>query len=352
MTSRSTSLYEFGYNFLGPICSEYFFNLLTEIELSDPSEIVFLAREGYFFSKAYQVLVDKGLAEERNRFYLLASRSFLFRITITDKNARSLSLNTKYAGTVKQLLMGRYGFTLRQVDEIFSVEELESECCLPEGSSKLEDLLNKYHSQLNDLIQPSKQAYLLYLQTLGLNAGSKPLLVDIGYSGTIQKLLTYLVGMNSSALYFITTQQGNQRVNENTIFMKSVFKDGVKMGDGYTMLDRSLLFESLLTSPNGQFIDIEKRIGGSGELFNFYFGRKSNPQCSIHDLERIFDGAIDNIVHNLSNGLRFSCTEIETLFEHYAFSRHFFPKDVWPLFDVDDAISGNGNVNPLQLFRI
>jgi hypothetical protein len=57
---QNTSLYEFGYNFLGPICSEYFVALDQHAVTKKPSSLGFLVREGYLFKGIYQALIDRG----------------------------------------------------------------------------------------------------------------------------------------------------------------------------------------------------------------------------------------------------------------------------------------------------
>ena len=141
-------------------------------------------------------------------------------------------------------------------------------------------------------------------------------------------------------------------MEEHQAEILSVFKNDVKMGDGYTMLDRSLLIESLLTSPNGQFVDIRRASEHSQKRFDFYYGRAANAQRNIHDLEKILEGAADCVEYAFNHGVRYSTEEIESLFETFAYSRRQFPRATWVMFDVDDAISGHGNVNPLRLFGL
>eukprot|EP01026_Neomeris_dumetosa_P002858 TRINITY_DN10778_c0_g1_i1.p2 TRINITY_DN10778_c0_g1~~TRINITY_DN10778_c0_g1_i1.p2 ORF type:complete len:103 (-),score=6.43 TRINITY_DN10778_c0_g1_i1:23-331(-) len=66
----------------------------------------------------------------------------------------------------------------------------------------------------------------------------------------------------------------------------------------------------------------------------------------------VFVGAWDAINEFFNNGVRFSVEEIEMLYERNSYSRNLFPRSTWGLFDVDDAISGHGNVDPLKLFGL
>lgn len=347
---NNSCLHEFGYNFLGPICSEYFVSLNQIIELTKPTLLCFLAREGYLFEKSYQSLCANQLINKSDSAYVYASRTFLFRISIGDRYTWQWSLGHGFEGRFQKLLTARFGFTLEQINTVFSDDELAQEVSLPEQTKTVEILLENHLAKLSALVAQSRTNYLDYLQSLGLTAESRPLFLDVGYSGTIQKLITRLLSVNTSGLYFITTASGDYPVNGYIASMQNVFKSGVKMGDGYTMLDRSLFLESLLTSPNGQFIDIRKnRIDNS---FNFMFGRKAYAQSHFHELSIVHDGAVDAVVTAFKHNIRYSIIEVEALYEQFARKRNMIPRAAWPLFDVDDAISGNGNVDPLSFFGL
>jgi len=350
--NNQISLYEFGHNFLGPICSEYFYALKQRCEDVKPDRLLFLAREGYLFSQVYQTLVDKGLFQDIPHTYLYASRTFLFRICIGDPSTWSWSLSHGFYGSLQKLLIGRFGFTLSQVNNIFSESELSVKWYLPLEQKQLELFFMTVLDKLKHSVKNSRAAYMDYLGESGVSSVKTPLMLDVGYGGTIQKLLTGLLNVDTQGLYFIATKEGKHPVRDKVANMKSVYKQGVTMGDGYTMLDRSLFLESLLTAPQGQFVDISKKSEFSKQPFNFFFGRLANTQKSMHELQTVFDGAIEAICHAFENNIRYSVTEIEDMYEKFAFNRRMFPRATWSLFDVDDAISGNSNVNPLHLFRL
>jgi hypothetical protein len=58
------------------------------------------------------------------------------------------------------------------------------------------------------------------------------------------------------------------------------------------------------------------------------------------------------VCHAFANDIRFSVEEVEMLYEQFASQRVLLPRASWSLFDVDDAISGNGNVDPMRLFGL
>lgn len=350
MMNKATSLKEFGYNFLGPICSEYFHYLNEHTQEQKIEFIGFLAREGFLFEKIYSRLANLKLIDDIKREYVLASRSFLFRISIGDPYTWKWSLGHGFEGSLEKLLVSRFGFTSEQVALIFAEKDLFSEWELPSQVSELEKVLLPYLPKLQLSVKSSRDTYVEYLESLDMVSESKVLLLDVGYSGTIQKLLTRLLNKDTSGLYFITTKAGDYEIDGKVASMDFVFKSDVKMGEGYLMLDRSLFLEALLTSPKGQFVDIRKS-SVSGE-FDFYYSRNAYTQQNIHELECIFDGAIEAVLEMSKNGVRYSRAEIEELYQRFTSKRNMLPSSTWPLFDVDDAISGNGNVDPLIFFGL
>lgn len=362
MDSNLVALKDFGYQFLGPMCTRYFESLKGVINAhkSDakqnkkPLSLVFLAREGYFFKNAYEALVKQKMMPDIARCYLRVSRTFLFRICITDQATWDISLGHNYSGTLETLLTHRFGFSGNQARRLFSEDLLEKDIELPEDLDQVKALFEERLSLLNELTIDSRSDYIAYLRTQGMFEDNVPVMIDVGYSGTIQKLLTILLAKDTHGLYFMTTKGGEHTFGEATASMQPVFKDEVVMGEGYLMLDRSLFLESLLTSPNGQFLDIYARHPALGlnEQYQFVYGRESYTQTHFFELSTVHDGAIEAVLHNFSNNIHFSNQEIEDMYELYTSHRRMMPSSAYPLFDVDDAISGNGNVNPMSLFRL
>lgn len=348
--NKQQSLYEFGQNFLGPICSEYFFHISDYCRDNNIDYIGFLAREGYLFNRIYSRLVENKLLEKLPSGYINVSRTFLFRLGISNIFSLKHSLSHSFSGTFSQLLVMRYGFTLSQVEACFSPEELNSLIELPENQNDVQELLLSHSIELDKLLESTRTVYQDYLATTGVTQAKKPLFLDVGYSGTIQKLLSDFLGKDVHGLYFIATNPGEYNILNNNVTMKGVFKENVKMGGGYLMLDRSLFLEGLLTAPVGQFIDINKY--ANSPSYDFTFARKAYVQNNFHELNEVFNGAIDFVVQAFTHNVRYSNEEIELIFEQYATRRNLLPRATWPMFDVDDAISGNPNINPLTFFGL
>lgn len=347
MMIEATSLKEFGFNFCGPILHSF----LSAVEKSlnqNPANVYCLAREGYILQKGLNTLNS-----ELTPAYLYASRTFLFRIALSYSDSWTFSLGHSYKGTIGDFFVARFGFTLEQVKRFVAESELKDEINIPEDGSKVEAILNSKSEIIEDIIKPTRVAYLKYLTSIGLTSqtAEQSIFLDIGYSGTIQKLLSILLQSDTNGYYFITTDSNNTQAGSYTANLNYVFKDNVIMGGGYTMLDRSMFLESLFTSPDGQFIDILESLV-QDNVFHFCFGKRNYTQHHFEKLNLIFDGALEAIEHFRQHDIAFEINEIEFIYGQYVSKRKLLPSASWALFEFDDAISGFGNVNSMQFFGL
>lgn len=344
---ESISLKEFGYNFCGPLLHTYLTNVVKSLRQS-PSNVYCLAREGYILKQGVQA-IDEGI--EAN--YLYASRTFLFRITLNDEDSWEFSLRHGYRGSIGDFFICRYGFTLEQVKQFVSDDIFEDKLSIPEDRQKVEALLVKNNDLIESIIKPTRDTYLAYLKSIDLTSESaeQALFLDVGYSGTIQKLLSILLQSNTTGYYFITTDSTETKAGAFNANLHYVFKDKVKMGGGYTLLDRSMFLESLFTSPDGQFIDIIASPLHTAQ-FQFCFGKRNYTQHHFEQLSLVFEGALEAIRHFSKHDITYEIGEIEFLYEQYVSKRNLLPSATWPLFEFDDAISGFGNINSMQFFGL
>ena len=192
---------------------------------------------------------------------------------------------------------------------------------------------------------------MAYLASLGVISQSTLHLVDLGYSGTIQSLLTILLNKDTVGHYLISSRPGEHLIADNTVKMKGYLKEGVKLGDGYLPLDRSMFLESLLTAPFGQFRGIRFN-GLDNKKFDFYYGRKVSSQRYFYELEQVMQGALEYCFLSGKNAIEFSANELELLLNNYLSKPNMIPRCTKHIFDIDDDVTGNGTVNALQFFGL
>ena len=348
MLSTYQELYDFGDNFLSPSLTVY---LQSVLDSSSGKRIVCLAREGWLFKQLLERLSIEGIAKYQYQpVYLQVSRTLMSHILITEPTALDIIFNSTFNGSVQDLLINRFCLTKEEVFEIFSKADLNREVILPQDSELIKEILLSKKAPLDQLTSKMRNDYLNYLDTLGICDSNIPILfLDLGYSGTIQKLLTYMIGRNTDGLYYIAKNAGEKRVGENIAGIYGAFYENVSWESDVTMLDRSMFLEILLTANHGQVQGIYQL---NDKSFKFSYGKLANTQLYIQDLKAIVEGAIDGTVKNFHNGITFTNEEVADIYEVYVTKAGAIPRSIRPLFTFDDNYTGNGVVNALDFFSI
>lgn len=274
----------------------------------------------------------------------------LFRSQLGSEYGWELALSNKFEGTVLELVMKRFGLQFQEAYSTLPSELLGFKCSLPEDAKKVTDWFLPHNERLREFTASTREALEAYLVQCDLTGSAPtPLMLDLGYAGTIQKLLTKITSKNTSGAYFIATNSGVHIVGEYRAEIEGVFKQDIQWSEGYLMLERSLLLESLMTAPHGQVVDVRLRTDGE---IDFFYGRTAAPQRFYQDLEAVIAGAVDGVAHGFRAGTEYTIEEIESLYTAYATSPSALPGGVRHLFSLDDDFSGGGVINPLELFGL
>lgn len=347
MRSSYQALYEFGYSFLSPMLNHYTRRL---IDRSNDHRVVCLAREGWVFYKLIKHLQDCDLMDlQHEPLYLKVSRTVLFRSQLGSELGWKLGLTNKFEGTVLDLMIKRFGLKLYEAYNALPAELLGFDLKLPEDAEKVKSWLNPHSLRLAEVVAPTRLALEGYLVNVGLTDGPKPLMLDLGYAGTIQKILTEMIGRDTSGLYFIATDAGDTKVEDHIASMSGVFRENTKWQEGYVMLEKSLLLESLMTAPHGSVVDLRIRTDGD---IDFFYGRTAAPQRFYQDLDAVLEGAIKGVEESLRFNVEYSIEEIESMYAAFATPPSAIPRAVRHLFSIDDDFSGGGEINPMLLFGL
>ncbi len=348
MKETYTALREFGSAFLGPALTVY----ARAVEKEAPGKLpVCLAREGWLLHQLLTHLYDEGLIHlDRPPVYLKVSRTLLFRAMLGEAATWDIALKMEFEGTVLELLMKRFGLQMHEAYAAMPPEVLGFTLSLPDQMDEVREWLTPHAERLKQQVASTREATYSYFQDQGLTQEAVvPLMLDVGYSGSIQKLCTRFLQCDTAGLYFVATKPGQQSLGDQVASIKGVFREGVAWKENYTLLERSLLLECMMTAPHGQVVDIRQSQDGD---YLFFYGREASSQRYYQNLEAVLEGARDAVTEALRNKVTYSVGEVEALYEVFATRRGAIPQAVWHLFTADDDITGNGMVNPLQIFGI
>lgn len=348
MKGSYRSLYEFGGMFLGPILSVY----ARKVSDSAGDRLpVCLAREGWLFQQLFRELMAEGLIGfQREPVYLKVSRTVLLRALLGDEGAWGMAFSAEFRkATVQDLLLRRFGFSLYEAGRALPADLLSTEVVLPLQAAELKGWLKPHLAQLAGVVAPTLSGLKASFTGAGIDQPEvEPLFLDVGYSGTIQKLLTYVLKKHTSGMYFIALNAGDHRIGPYKAAMAGAFHQNIEWGQGCMLLDRSLLLESLMTAPHGQVVDVRNSPSG----VQHYYGKPAPTQKFYQDLEVIFRGAIDECKRIMSHGISYSVAEVDAIYRVLVTTPGAIPRAASHLFGIDDDFYGNGELNSLQVFGL
>lgn len=340
----------FGSAILGPSISLFYHRLATKTSYAQqsPSNLYFLAREGYLLQRGYDRLQNT-LRGAANSKYLVTSRVLMFRALLEDQRVFPLICSHNYSGTLEGLLQSRCGLNKEEIqtltlDSNLFPNGLPNKVELPSDAPKLIQLIEQNADTIKSYSTATKNAYLQYLDELGINAEKRVHVVDLGYSGTIQKCLSILTEKPVVGHYLITTPAAkNTRINK---FIGHLFSNRA-WGSGCSLLDLSLILEALLTAPSGSAQGVQY----SSKGIEFTYGLETKSQDCFELLEYIFEGCIDYCQLNYKLNNTFSPSEVDIMYRLATCTKNStMPDEAFNMLEVEDSFSGLGVINPSSLY--
>lgn len=347
-TDGEKNLKRFGAAFLGPIFSAFFHKLRQELKNNtEIRELFFLSREGYFLELAFKRILQNPEEQNLRTSYLICSRTLLFKLSLLDPDNREGTLEHHYFGKMVDFLKSRYAFTDLELSEIRlsskTYREIEKiEIDFQRNKHLILLVLQEAHNVISKMVKPKYDAYVKYLNELGFLKYKDAHIVDIGFSGTIQRLLHKIQKQNITGHYFLTTKKANS--SAGLVFKGHILGD-ISPGTE-PLLDRSLYMEAILTAPYGQTVDVGE---DKGKVF-FCFGNKTTAQHRFRDLRMIVEGAIDYSSLAVNSNLVMTTRELSNYYSVFVSQKNNFPESICALFNIDDKISGFETINPIDFF--
>ncbi len=347
---RSKELKAYGAAVLGPSLYLFYRRLTTKTLYTQERHpnLYFLAREGYLLQKGYNAISKLMQTSSQSR-YLIISRVLMFRALLEDPRSFPLICSHNFSGSLERLLVSRCGLTHEEICSLdlsltLFPQGLETSITLPADTSRITQLIEQNSKTIKIYSSTTREIYLEYLSELGLLSEERIHIVDLGYSGTIQKSLGLLTGKAILGHYFITTPAAKDtRCNK---FVGHLFSNR-GWGTGCTLLDRSLILEALLTAPTGSAQGVHRTCSG----IQFNYGPTTKAQDFFKVLELVFDGALSYCINSYKQQASLSPAEVNELYQLTTCPKNSsMPKDLRFALEVEDSFSGLGTINPNSLY--
>jgi hypothetical protein len=244
---------ELGYTAFGPVVTAFYGWLTDEAKRLGVRRLYFLAREGHFLLDLFKKYCSVGLAEEAefDMRYLLISRRAVFGAADKSREFFKAMLNCgPFEGSLHALIEARIGLTPEAcVKMALPNPHVE----LPEDPHSVLATLERFIQPFNELAIDEKNALQQYLRQEGFDDGEAVGLVDLGYSGSIQRWLGPLSGKPVTGFYFATTISVQEfQNNENRV--RACFASDCSLTKTPPIYRYALALESWLTAPSGQLV--------------------------------------------------------------------------------------------------
>lgn len=244
-----------GYTVLGPLLLDYLAWIGRETADLRHDAIAFVSRDGYPLKLGYDTICDFAEPERRRKsIYLLSSRRSAGVAGARLADDVLLLLDSPFEGTLHNLLIARMGdeiagIVLRNTDSSVHGSIFK----LPSMRSEVAEILQTSMASILEVAAKERESYLSYWsRELGQ---AKPLIADIGYSGSIQAALSRMLGVPLDGAYFALTRRASNVPGSLKARFHDERTDGARSASA--VLRHDILLESLLKAPHAQLSKFE-----------------------------------------------------------------------------------------------
>lgn len=281
------SAYDVGYTVFGPLMYAFTAWIANHPTTSSLRHLYFLSREGYALRRFYETVRAQcpALALPESSYFLTSRRMVLSAVQgVQFAPAEVLANHNVYRGTLGSLLRSRLGLVLPELTDANAIE-IE----LPRDEDEVVEYLTILEQQISEHGRTDLALYRQYLDESDMAQAGTVGVVDIGYSGTIQRNLQEVLRRGLVGYYMATFKDISAVARQGGVAF-GCFCDGESLwSPGVPVVRHSLLLEALLTAPHGQLAGFTK----DGDELRPVF--KADPRSEEHTatLAEMHQGADD-----------------------------------------------------------
>ncbi len=288
----------FGYTVIGPVLLGFISWLIKTAITDNITSLLFLSREGWLFNQIYERILNHPLMKHEKKklppgSYFYCSRTFAGLTAIETSDDFKILLSGDYHGSLMQLFNGRFGIE-NDVDlkKFLNDDILQQQVNLPQDYDKIHGYLELCLPFFKQQAMKYRQVFLKYWHEQAEETTS-PAIVDIGYSGTIQKALMQILKNPITGYYLVTNTYCRQVINKggkiDACFGNLLSDDQMNI---LPINKYALLTEAVLTAPQGQLKQLNMNPDGTIEPI---FKPGGESQKHFDTIDKIHQGASDLI---------------------------------------------------------
>ncbi|AUM00942.1 hypothetical protein B4966_12810 [Rhodocyclaceae bacterium] len=251
-----------GYAVAGPMALSFVQWLAARAQADGVRKLYFLAREGQFLLEVFRryAAVAKGLPSAS---YLVLSRRAVNVPAISGMDDMLAIARTFYGpNTLADYLTERFGVTLNEAQwqSLYDRGLWRKGRKVQIRDEGIDDLLPVLDAVLPEVLRQAEAErgpLMRYLREVGLGRDrcEPAAVVDIGYSGTIQRRLNVLLGGGVHGYYMATDERAARVAEEFGVMAVGCFHDRAKPAPaGPTFIVQSFIAEKLFSSDDPQVV--------------------------------------------------------------------------------------------------
>jgi glycosyltransferase involved in cell wall biosynthesis/FMN phosphatase YigB (HAD superfamily) len=350
--------FAFGYTVFGPIVFSFMSWLLREAKANGIDHLKFIAREGFLLNRAFELIRDhpkikaQGIELPHGSYFLCSRRASIFAALRTPDDISRL-LERHFTGTVRGFFNYRLNLQdMKEVERKLGAKILNRELLLPDHRGDLFNILLQVFEILAKQASNEREALLEYGRIQGLFADKRIGIVDVGYSGSIQKALSSLLGKPLAGYYFVTDTLAIPLQDRGSI-CRAYFGEFIDPEKSKLPIQRySLLLEAVMTAPSGQLLYFQK----NNEEIEPVFREPGISQKEFEKISLIHEGILEFIKNILdsfgSNALdiEFPKDKIQLIYERVV-KGDFDLGDLGRALSVEDNFCGNDELSALDIYK-
>ncbi|MBC9070400.1 hypothetical protein IAI53_00285 [Thauera sp. CAU 1555] len=252
-----------GYAIAGPLALSFVQWLAVRAEADGVRRLYFLAREGQFLLEVfrrYSAVADK----TPSAAYLVVSRRAVNVPAISGMDDMLAIARTFYGpSTLDEYVRERFGVELDESE----LQSLHDRGLWRKGrkvevrDEDVDELLPVLEALLPRVMRQVAEEHgplMSYLKGAGLDGEGRVAVVDIGYSGTIQRRLNVLLGRDVHGYYMATDERAAGVASEHGVLAEGCFHDQAKpAAAGPPLIAQSFIAEKLFSSDDPQVVRYE-----------------------------------------------------------------------------------------------
>ncbi|MBB4862987.1 putative HAD superfamily hydrolase [Pseudomonas nitritireducens] len=248
-----------GYNVVGPLLTHFVTWLRERAERDGIERLYFLSREGKLLKAAFDLWAAREPGTAASHYLVLSRRAVSVPRLRSFDDVLTLARPNYFSGTLENLLAARFGVALTE-EELLDLEARglwSAGRLLDIGNndvSHIEPVLRHLLPRILAQAELEAPALQRYLEDSGLTTAGALAVVDVGYSGTIQRHLNAWLERPVNGYYMVTDELVDAFASDARVFADGCFSDRVSRASrgNCSLFDQNFLLEQLLSADDAQ----------------------------------------------------------------------------------------------------